>query len=723
MSRGVSGLYEFGPFRLDLERRVFTREQQVVQLAPKTFDLLVLLVQNAGRALSKQEIMNALWSDTFVEEANLSFQISVLRKALGDAGSPWIETLPKHGYRFAADVRTVAAPTRSIADTSLVQPTTSLSHHRNRAYWIATTVMLVALAFVVILGRRTHSPGRASPTATPLTAYEGAELAPSLSPDGSQVAFSWSGPSQRNQDIYVKLVGPGEPIPITTDPSRDDSPAWSPDGRTIAFLRWTSQTDTAVDVMVVPALGGATERRVATVAIRPTAVPVRRLSWTPDGRWLAIGGDVTPSQGHGIWLFAVEGGQPRRLTTSSGGIDDVGDVSPAFSSDGRCVAFIRYTENGTSAIYVQALSPDLTPTGTPIQISEPRPRYLGLAWSRDDTAILFAAGGAFGQSRLHRIALTRDRSGPAGPAQVLPFGEQATTLSVSRNGRVVYAAMFRDTALWRLNLAHPERGPLPSGVIESTYDEHTPAYSRDGSRLAFASTRTGSEELWVSNVDGTNLRQGTFLGGPQCANPQWSPIADDVIVFNSRQQGSNALYLLDLRTATPKRLTTNDFDESEARWSRDGKWIYFNSTRTGRVEIWRLSSAGGEPVQITDSGGAAAVEGADGFLYYAKAPRSPTSIWRVPIAGGGRETLVAEGLSYGSNFAVGREALYYVSREGAIEDTAIERVDLKSLARTRLVGIGKRWWFGVALSPDEQWLMYSVVENINSNLMVVEGVE
>src|SRR5687767_2684897 len=105
MSTFAPRLYQFGPFRMDVQRRVFIQGGHVIPLAPKTFDLLVLLVQSNGRALSKQELMAALWPDTFVEEANLSFQISTLRKALGESGSRWIETLPKHGYRFVATVR------------------------------------------------------------------------------------------------------------------------------------------------------------------------------------------------------------------------------------------------------------------------------------------------------------------------------------------------------------------------------------------------------------------------------------------------------------------------------------------------------------------------------------------------------------------------------------------------------------------------------------------
>ena len=107
MSSRTSDLYEFGPYRLDAQRRVFTREDRAVPLAPKTFELLLLLVQGEGRAFSKQELMTALWPDTFVEEANLSFQISVLRKALGEGGTGLIETVPKHGYRLTADVKVI----------------------------------------------------------------------------------------------------------------------------------------------------------------------------------------------------------------------------------------------------------------------------------------------------------------------------------------------------------------------------------------------------------------------------------------------------------------------------------------------------------------------------------------------------------------------------------------------------------------------------------------
>src|SRR5205814_3472723 len=101
----MSGLYDFGAYRLDPAKRLLTRGGESVTLAPKTYELLLLLVQSEGRALSKRELMTALWPDTFVEEANLSFQITTLRKALGEE---WVETVPKHGYRFTIPVTSVA---------------------------------------------------------------------------------------------------------------------------------------------------------------------------------------------------------------------------------------------------------------------------------------------------------------------------------------------------------------------------------------------------------------------------------------------------------------------------------------------------------------------------------------------------------------------------------------------------------------------------------------
>ena len=99
--------FEFGQFQLDVRERALLRNGEAVQLAPKAFDTLVILVENAGSLVEKDEMMRAVWPNSFVEEIGLARNISVLRKALGeDSGQPqFIETVPKRGYRFTAEVR------------------------------------------------------------------------------------------------------------------------------------------------------------------------------------------------------------------------------------------------------------------------------------------------------------------------------------------------------------------------------------------------------------------------------------------------------------------------------------------------------------------------------------------------------------------------------------------------------------------------------------------
>ncbi|HKR02182.1 MAG TPA: winged helix-turn-helix domain-containing protein [Pyrinomonadaceae bacterium] len=107
MSQQARRLYEFGPFRIDTANRLLLRDGEPVQLTPKVVDTLLLLLENSGRVLGKEEILKALWPDSFVEEGNLSQNIYVLRKALngGAEGESYIETIPRRGYRFAGQVR------------------------------------------------------------------------------------------------------------------------------------------------------------------------------------------------------------------------------------------------------------------------------------------------------------------------------------------------------------------------------------------------------------------------------------------------------------------------------------------------------------------------------------------------------------------------------------------------------------------------------------------
>ena len=105
----ISGIYEFGVFRLDAKRRLLLKEGVAVQLTPKLFDTLRVLVEHSSAGISKDELMHEVWGDTIVEETNLTTNISLLRKALGEKRDEhnYIVTIPGEGYRFVAEVSNV----------------------------------------------------------------------------------------------------------------------------------------------------------------------------------------------------------------------------------------------------------------------------------------------------------------------------------------------------------------------------------------------------------------------------------------------------------------------------------------------------------------------------------------------------------------------------------------------------------------------------------------
>jgi DNA-binding winged helix-turn-helix (wHTH) protein len=182
--------YEFGPFQLNAKERLLLRNGEVVSLPPKTTDLLVVLVENRGHLLEKDQLMKRLWPDSFVEEANLSHHVFTLRKALSDGenGATYIETVPRRGYRFVADVKQmrdggssstsemdfrshslaatqdgeqgpqVEAVEREKSEASEISP-------RRQASWGAKKKGLVALLFVsaVIAGILVFKSGRDAP--------------------------------------------------------------------------------------------------------------------------------------------------------------------------------------------------------------------------------------------------------------------------------------------------------------------------------------------------------------------------------------------------------------------------------------------------------------------------------------------------------------------------------------------------------------------------------
>jgi Tol biopolymer transport system component len=256
------------------------------------------------------------------------------------------------------------------------------------------------------------------------------------------------------------------------------------------------------------------------------------------------------------------------------------------------------------------------------------------------------------------------------------------------------------------------RKPVPSSG-----QDVFPQYSPDGKKLAFHSDRGGTVQIWTCNLDNSGCLQLTSIAGSSQGSPRWSPDGHR-ISFDSNTNGLH-IYTVTAEGGKVRQMTFGTGIDIIASWSHDGRWIYFGSTRSGRFEIWKVPSGGGQPVQVTSNGGTAALESPDAkTLYYTKKNGSD-GIWKMPIEGG-PEVQVVEAI-WRYNFAVTNKGLYYTLPRSANGSSSVQLLDFRTGVTSKLVKIEKTVDLGLAISPDESELLFSQLDVTGTNLMLIEN--
>ena len=627
----------------------------------------------------------------------------------------------QHIEEMLVDLRAVARQVAEESDTGRPgkRPTTKVQREapararRRRLAWalgIAAGAVVLAMAGLAV---RNFLPKAEAPLEplrpVPLTSYPGIEGGGSFSPDGNHVAFVWNGETPNNFDVYLKLVGPGPPLRLTTDPAWDHSAAWSPDGRHIAFLRGHPPARGEMGLYLIPALGGQ-ERKLAETRVPGSLFQGTCLNWSPDGRWLAVCDreDDSPFP-LSVFLLSVDTGERRRLTSPTEGED----VSPAFSPDGRTLAFARYAPGFTSDLYLLDLDEDLTPKGEPRRRTFTEATTTSPVFTPDGRDIVFSSG-PIGEPSLWRVPV----SGSASPER-LPFGENGAAPQLSRQGNLVYTTGEGDVNIYRVDL------PVADGVtgtavkfISSSRWDHEPQYSPDGDSIAFVSTRSGSLEIWKCDSDGSNAVQLTSLGAPVTSRPRWAPDGKS-IVFHSDAEGHFDVYVVNADGGAPRRLTSDPSVDASPTWSRNGKWIYFNSRGTGDPQCFKMPARGG-PAQVVVSAGFWCRESPDGSLFYFSRDWANPSLWRVPVEGGEEEQVLES--SFGGIYEVVEEGVYFVPPSTPEDGFSVGFLRFATGAVERVISLeGQLLGMSLSVSPDRRSILYSQLEEWQSDIMLVEN--
>ncbi len=592
MSGQLVRFYEFGPFCVDVSSRVLRRGSEALPIEPKVFDTLLVLIENHGKVVSKEELMKAVWGpDTFVEEGSIARNISLLRKTIdeGPRDTQCIATFPKRGYQFVAVVREVGDG--AVVGAPLVGALAETRHDGHPRgvplQVLAGGVAILALALGYWFVRPLPVPAVRGHQA--LT-HDGREKRGPLLTDGPRLYFG-----EKVDGKWMLAVVPTEggdvsllPLPLSdvriSDIARDRSdlvgwepiprseggrllvwpvasgapeildglrgilPTWSPDGVSIAY-------SDGIHTLFAAGRHGESPRKVASVEGQP-ADP----RWSPDGKFLRFSQRDARSEVASLWEVPAAGGQPRPLLPGwkySAG-------RPTWTADG---SYSLFASGPAGVPDVWARRENCNPfrwrCREPLRITAGLGDIVSQLPSRDGKK-LFVLGGAY-KRELLRYDLKSGTFAPYFPTAI------ASDVDFSPDGKWVVYARLPERTLWRSRLDGSDAAPLTVSGAEA----YSPHWSADGKQIAYMSISPQNQyKACIIAADGGQPQQAVQGAGEEGV-PTWSRDGNFLVFGDTLHVGhasKMAIHLLDLRNHELSTLP-GSAGLWTPRWSPDGRYI------------------------------------------------------------------------------------------------------------------------------------------------------
>jgi Tol biopolymer transport system component/DNA-binding winged helix-turn-helix (wHTH) protein len=711
-----SEIIRFGVFEVDPRSGELRKAGYRIKLQEQPFKILMAVLEQPGKVVTREELQRLIWPEESFGDFDHALNVAVgkLRTALNDSADVprFIETIPRRGYRFIGtnlqfpSVAHVSRESEEVnpAPPTPVRPNAPADGHPKWAK-IGVGVLFGATCVVTLLFSylkwRPHI-AQLAVAPIPFTAFPGQEVAPTFSPDGTQVAFAWTGDpasGSKGFDLYAKVIGSENLLRLTHHPSEWISPAWSPDGTQIAFHR---RSGSGTGLYVVPALGGA-ERKLQSTHV--TGGISASIGWSPDGKWIAFTDMPPDTREARINLLSLE-------TLKSNQIPHVANCLfegvPAFSHDGKQLAYICEGKAPEEDIYRLLIG-----GGTPKLISKFTGLPAGSAWTGDDHRLIFAVDQGRG-GELWELTIAD------GSLQKLPFGQNVSWPAISRTGdKLAFATSFDNINIWRKDLTQP--GSAGLRLIASTREQTNPHYSPDGKHIAFESNRGGVPEIWVSDADGTNLVQISKLNNYVTGTPRWSPDRRK-IAFDTWNSGHPEVYVVDVSELLPRKLITNVPEMFQPSWSHDGKWINFLSFAGVAPKVYRCPEKGGNATVLSSEPTFGLHESSNGETLYFVDGWTEATLKEAPVNQTGRASPVAGVplLKDAAPWTVVPGGIYFVPLD---EPLLICYFDFSTRHVRRIMTVDRDFNLmngGLSVSPDGRWILYSQVDEVNSDIMLLD---
>lgn len=696
MRKQTKQSYEFGPFRLDVDERLLMRDGRMTPLPPKVFDTLLVLVENSGRVVSKDELMQSLWPDTFVEESNLTQNISQLRRALGDgaAGPQYIETIPKRGYRFVANVQLATvnggstdeaiaangyAPVGA-AETSARSDDleNTLPHGAEAAAekfeqrrsltvaaLLALSLAIVALAIVVASrhgGDNAAQSGKAFQqiTLAKLTT-SGKALLPAISHDGKYVAYVAEEGDLRSLQVRqvaaasgAQVVAPAEVI--------FKGVTFSPDDNFIYYVA-RPKSEPSNKLYQVPLLGGAPREIMAGVD--------SPITFSPNGHYFAFVRNYPAQRETALIVAMLNGSEERKLATRKRP-ETLSLQGPSWSPDGRLIACAAGTVgHGESSMQVSAISVE---DGSSAPIGSQTWTFIGqVSWLSDGSGVVFSSWqrtwGVYGD----QLWLLTFPKGEARRVTTEMTGYEGVSVSANLAAPALLVTQRTDrvSSVWIVPGDDNDFNAGRAREIQSGFGDHDSEYfgldwTPDG-RLVYASHASGNVDVWITTADGKQQKQLT-----RDAMTDRTPVVTPdgrYIVFASERAGGSHIWRMEIDGGALKQLTRGAGDLYPSL-SPDGRWVVYSSSSSGEPALWKVSIDGGEPTKLGPARATRPVVSPDGkqiAFFYLDEKDGGAKVALAPFDGG--EPAIVEGMAQ-PDFSIfhwspdGRALTYIATRQG-----------------------------------------------------------
>ena len=732
MSKENRHFYEFGPFRIDTLNRRLLRDQQVVPLKAKAVETLLLLIQKRGDVIEKDELMQRLWPDSFVEESNLTQNIYTLRKALG---GDYIETIPRRGYRFVAEVKESGLPdqdfliikerTRTsfsyeeaneaiefaaqsdsrLANAIDVSPRASLPSAVSgsvfaRYWWVVLLILIAVLAPIVVLWPRSPRIPFANIRLARFTTT-GKAIKASISPDGKYLAHVIDEGGYKS--VWLRQVATGKDLQIVS-PAHTEffyGLTFSHDGNYIYYVN--QEMNRLGMLFKVPSLGGDTTKLMEDVDSPVTL--------SPDDKRMAF---VRLSPGEQSIVIANIDGTGERKLASTKSTDEVRlaptwTIPAAWSPDGKTIAVpVAVTANQEAYQTIHTLSE----TGARRPLTSQRWETVGrMEWLADGDGLLVIAeelGG--GPTQIWQVAY------PSGAARRITNDlSNYRDLSVTGDGKTLIAVQSERKA--NISIASASDTGHATQITNTNFDGlDGMSWAPDG-KLVYTLNTGGEENLWLVDAKGTTPRQLTSHGGIN-RQPVVSPDGR-YIVFVSNRTGRQHLWRIDIDGQRPLELT-HGAEDGEPSFIADGQSVVFRSIAAGR--ILRIAINGGEPVALNDKACAEPVVSPDGSkvaVVSRLAPAVANQFAIIPAEGGEPRMIHELPAHYGRfGWMPDSKAICYADKQEGVGNIWMQPLD--GSAPRQLTYWKPDPIFSFAWSRDGKWLAFASGTQMSDVVLITD---